>query len=449
MPIHPTLLPTPSRTSYPSAPRLRGYEAAITAHHPRPIPAINAQATPSMEDGAQATPPMFLGRSPPSTRRQDRHPPLCSAIRPIAPSSPRSLRLLQVVRCFEDDDIVHVDGKVDPRSDIDVINLELIFSDLEQIEKRLDKLSKSKTKDTQVKVKEQAEKSRLEKIQQALMEGKPARSVDLAEHEKQAIKHLYLLTMKPVIYVANVTESYLAEPDINPHDKEVAKRASDLQSEHSSTYEYLLLLGASVYDDFTNEIPNADSVHAPTDYNEILSLCFIVLEGDMMVVVVLHVAFLSVVALLHVAFLSVVALVRDTCCLALTSLALFLSAVALVRDTCCLALTSLALSSPSPMALAILEGSPVTKSALSVNSSSPPPTAAGSSPVATSPECCISARQWVARCQSPLMSTPRSTAWSLRYQRDLLQIQALVLSEEAQVSRRFKSNGQILAIDEI
>jgi hypothetical protein len=95
-PIHPTLLPTPSRTSYPSAPRLRGYEAAITAHDPRAIPAINAQATPSMEDGAQATPPMFLGRSPPSTRRQDRHPPLCSAIRPIAPSSPRSLRLLQV-----------------------------------------------------------------------------------------------------------------------------------------------------------------------------------------------------------------------------------------------------------------------------------------------------------------------------------------------------------------
>jgi hypothetical protein len=114
--------------------------------------------------------------------------------------------------------------------------------------------------------------------------------------------------------------------------------------EHSSTYEYLLLLGASVYDDFSNEIPVVDSVHAPTDYNEILSLRFIVLEGDMMVVVILHVAFLSAVVL-----------VRDTCCLALTSLALFLSAVALVRDTCCLALTSLALSSPSPMALAVLE----------------------------------------------------------------------------------------------
>uniref|UniRef100_A0A453LYR8 OBG-type G domain-containing protein n=2 Tax=Aegilops tauschii subsp. strangulata TaxID=200361 RepID=A0A453LYR8_AEGTS len=61
--------------------------------------------------------------------------------------------ILQVVRCFEDDDIVHVNGKVDPKSDIDVINLELIFCDLEQIEKRLDKLKKSKTKDPQVKVK--------------------------------------------------------------------------------------------------------------------------------------------------------------------------------------------------------------------------------------------------------------------------------------------------------
>ncbi|RLN17942.1 ribosome-binding ATPase YchF [Panicum miliaceum] len=138
--------------------------------------------------------------------------------------------ILQVVRCFEDDDIVHVNGKVDPRSDIDVINLELIFSDLEQIEKRLDKLKKSKTKDTQVKVKEQAEKTGLEKIQEALMDGRPARSVDLADHEKEAIQHLCLLTMKPVIYVANVTESDLAEPDSNPHVKEVAKAASDLQS---------------------------------------------------------------------------------------------------------------------------------------------------------------------------------------------------------------------------
>uniref|UniRef100_A0A0E0KJR1 Obg-like ATPase 1 n=1 Tax=Oryza punctata TaxID=4537 RepID=A0A0E0KJR1_ORYPU len=146
--------------------------------------------------------------------------------------------ILQVVRCFEDDDIVHVSGKVDPKSDIDVINLELIFSDLDQIEKRLDKLKKSKTKDQQVKVKiptvlttqEQAERTGLEKIQTVLMDGKPARSVDLADHEKEAIQHLCLLTMKPVIYVANVTESDLAEPDNNPHVKEVAKLATELES---------------------------------------------------------------------------------------------------------------------------------------------------------------------------------------------------------------------------
>ena len=80
-----------------------------------------------------------------------------------------------------------------------------------------------------------------------------------------------------------------------------------------------------------------------TVLRSVILLCFIGLEGDMMVVVILHVAFLSVVALVR------------ACCLALTSLALFLSAVALVRDTCCLALTSLALSSPSPTASAILE----------------------------------------------------------------------------------------------
>jgi obg-like ATPase 1 len=70
----------------------------------------------------------------------------------------------------------------------------------------------------------------LEKILKALLDGKPARSVDLADHEKEAVQHLYLLTMKPVIYVANVAESDLAEPDKNPHVKEVAKLASELQS---------------------------------------------------------------------------------------------------------------------------------------------------------------------------------------------------------------------------
>ncbi|KAK3042591.1 hypothetical protein RJ639_000843 [Escallonia herrerae] len=138
--------------------------------------------------------------------------------------------ILQVVRCFEDNDIVHVNGKVDPKSDIDVINLELIFSDLDQIEKRLEKLKKSKVKDSHTKVKEESEKSALERVQEALVDGKPARSVPLKDFEKDAIKHLCLLTMKPIIYVANVAESDLAVPESNTYVKEVMNLASELQS---------------------------------------------------------------------------------------------------------------------------------------------------------------------------------------------------------------------------
>ncbi|XP_010692087.2 uncharacterized protein LOC104905269 isoform X1 [Beta vulgaris subsp. vulgaris] len=138
--------------------------------------------------------------------------------------------LLQVVRCFDDNDIIHVNGRVDPKSDIDVINLELIFSDLDQMEKRLDKLKKSKAKDPQTKAKEEAERSALERIQQVLLDGKPARSVALSDVEKEAVKHLCLLTMKPVIYVANVAESEVADPGNNPYVQEVTKLASDLQS---------------------------------------------------------------------------------------------------------------------------------------------------------------------------------------------------------------------------
>ncbi|CAL0328823.1 unnamed protein product [Lupinus luteus] len=138
--------------------------------------------------------------------------------------------ILQVVRCFDDNDIIHVNGKVDPKSDIDVINLELVFTDLDQIEKRIEKLKKSKAKDSQSKVKEEAEKSALEKIRGALLDGKPARSVTLTDYERDAVKHLCLLTMKPVTYVANVAESDLADPSNNDYVKEVTDAASQLQS---------------------------------------------------------------------------------------------------------------------------------------------------------------------------------------------------------------------------
>ncbi|KMZ68887.1 Threonine--tRNA ligase [Zostera marina] len=138
--------------------------------------------------------------------------------------------ILQVVRCFDDNDIVHVSGKIDPRSDIDVINLELVFSDLDQIEKRLDKLKKSKAKDSQSKVKEDAEKSALEKILKDLTDGKPARTTALTDYEKESIHHLCLLTMKPVIYVANVAESELAEPSKNSYVRDVMDLAKEMQS---------------------------------------------------------------------------------------------------------------------------------------------------------------------------------------------------------------------------
>ncbi|KAJ6301298.1 hypothetical protein OIU77_015580 [Salix suchowensis] len=127
--------------------------------------------------------------------------------------------ILQVVRCFDDNDIVHVNGNVDPKSDIDVINLELVFSDLDQIEKRLEKLKKGKAKDSHSKLKEEAEKSALERIREALMDGKPARSVALTDFEKDAS------SMWP-----NVAESELADAGNNPYVKEVMNLASELQS---------------------------------------------------------------------------------------------------------------------------------------------------------------------------------------------------------------------------
>ncbi|KAH9609393.1 hypothetical protein KSS87_005295 [Heliosperma pusillum] len=176
--------------------------------------------------------------------------------------------ILQVVRCFDDNDIIHVNGKVDPKSDIDVINLELIFSDLDQvsdtevvccnyalsvqIEKRIEKLKKGKAKDPQSKAKEEAERSALERLQQVLLNGKPARSVSLSDTEKEAIKHLCLLTMKPVIYVANVAESDVADPGNNPYVQEVTKHASDLKSG-------VVTISAQVEAELT-ELPSEDRV---------------------------------------------------------------------------------------------------------------------------------------------------------------------------------------------
>ena len=114
--------------------------------------------------------------------------------------------IVHVVRCFDDDDIIHVSGSVDPGRDIEVINLELGLADLGQIERRMERVRKQARTSKEA----QVELAALEKISAVLNEGKPARQVSLNEEEEILIKPLGLLTLKPVIYAANVSEDDLA-----------------------------------------------------------------------------------------------------------------------------------------------------------------------------------------------------------------------------------------------
>ena len=115
--------------------------------------------------------------------------------------------IVHVVRCFEDANIVHVDGSVDPKRDIETINLELVFADLESVDKRIDrtmKMMKSGDK------KYAAELELWKRYKEALESGKSARSVEITDDEAEIVKELSLLTMKPVLYAANVAEGDFA-----------------------------------------------------------------------------------------------------------------------------------------------------------------------------------------------------------------------------------------------
>jgi GTP-binding protein YchF len=111
-----------------------------------------------------------------------------------------------VVRCFENDDVIHVSGSVDPRRDAEIINLELGLSDLAQVEKRRERLKKQLRTSKEA----QLEDGALERIQAVLEQGGAARSVVLAEEEEALIRPLGLLTAKPIIYATNVSEDDLA-----------------------------------------------------------------------------------------------------------------------------------------------------------------------------------------------------------------------------------------------
>lgn len=118
--------------------------------------------------------------------------------------------IAQVVRCFEDSNIVHVDGKVDPIRDIETINLELIFADIETVEKRLEKANKMLKADK----KYQFEINLLEKIKENLENSIPARSLDYSDDEKELLKDMFLLTSKPIIYIANISEAQIENPEL-------------------------------------------------------------------------------------------------------------------------------------------------------------------------------------------------------------------------------------------
>ncbi len=131
--------------------------------------------------------------------------------------------IAHVVRCFEDENITHVAGKVDPIGDIETINLELILADLESVEKRLDRVKKMlKSNDK----KAQMEYDLLSRLQQALSNEKPARTVELSDDEAAIMKGIHLLTQKPVLYVANVHEDEIADGEVNAYVRQVMDYAA-------------------------------------------------------------------------------------------------------------------------------------------------------------------------------------------------------------------------------
>lgn len=129
--------------------------------------------------------------------------------------------IAEVVRCFEDSNVVHVDGNISPKRDIETINLELIFADIETIDKRLEKAKKNLKADK----KYAFEIEVLEKTKKVLESGKSARTIDYTEEEQEIIKDAYLLTIKPIIYIANISEEQILNADTDKYVNEVREYA--------------------------------------------------------------------------------------------------------------------------------------------------------------------------------------------------------------------------------
>ena len=136
--------------------------------------------------------------------------------------------IVHVVRCFEDTNVIHVDGSVDPIRDIEVINLELIFADLEVLERRLSKVSKAARMDKTL----QKEEAFLNRIKEHLEGGNSARSLDITDEDELALMKEYnFLTYKPVIYAANVCEEDLAD---DGESNDMVKRVREFAAKEGS-----------------------------------------------------------------------------------------------------------------------------------------------------------------------------------------------------------------------
>ena len=132
--------------------------------------------------------------------------------------------IVHVVRAFDDNDITSVSGKVDPIEDIDTINLELVMADLDAVNKRLAKVqraAKGRDKDAL------AELEVLNKIKPVLEDGKSVRSIDFSDDEQKIVKGLFLLTSKPVLYVANIAAEDMADPDSNIYMDAIKEHVKD------------------------------------------------------------------------------------------------------------------------------------------------------------------------------------------------------------------------------
>lgn len=130
----------------------------------------------------------------------------------------------QVVRCFEDENITHVEGGIDPLRDIAIINTELCLADLETVEKRAERVAKlAKSGDKTARM----EQELLGKLSAMLGDALPARRVEMNEIEQELVRDLNLLTLKPILFIANVGEGEVADPDSNPHVAKVREYAAE------------------------------------------------------------------------------------------------------------------------------------------------------------------------------------------------------------------------------